>query len=505
MNVFKLKLHFSSALLFCSIIFTTIALGHDALGKSGAHFDFRRSVVKIYVTYNSYNFHEPWQMKGQGQRQGSGCIIRGHRILTNAHIVSDATFIEVRLSGRAKRYTAHVDMVGHDSDLATITVEDKDFFKEAKPIAIGTLPHIEDEVTVYGFPQGGDRLSITKGVVSRVEHVNYAHSGAYLLACQIDAPINSGNSGGPVILKGKIAGVAFQALNAAQFDNIGYMVPAPVIKRFLRDIEDGQYEGVPELGLSMQKMENPDLRAYYIKDKRVSGALVTRISPDSPAEGILEVGDIIVRADGHDIANDGTIEFRSGERTYFGYLFQGRQLGDRITLTILRNGSLQDVNIALTQPIDFDRLVPNEIYDTQPSYYIINGLVFEKLTLNYLKEYGIGNQWALNAPTDLLNLYLNGIKARERMEVIVLVKVLADKSNIGYHSFIDDVVDRVDGIKVSSLKELVQILKDNSRPYHILEDIYGHQIVIGTKGLDVNNRRILKKYRINSDRSIDLK
>ena len=78
---------------------------------------------------------------------------------------------------------------------------------------------MRDKVAVYGFPTAGDEMSITEGVVSRIEQRNYAHSNANLLTCQIDAAINPGNSGGPVIKNDRIAGVAFQS--SMRGENIG--------------------------------------------------------------------------------------------------------------------------------------------------------------------------------------------------------------------------------------------------------------------------------------------
>ncbi len=169
------------------------------------------AVVKVYTVSDRPNYMEPWQMKGPWSHSGSGCVIRGKRILTNAHIVSDQMFIQVRKSGEAKKYIAEVEIVAHECDLAILTVKDDSFFDGIKPIEIGSLAEVRDKVAVYGFPEGGDKLSITEGVVSRVEHIKYAHSSAHLLTCQIDAAINAGNSGGPVIKGNKIVGVAFQA------------------------------------------------------------------------------------------------------------------------------------------------------------------------------------------------------------------------------------------------------------------------------------------------------
>jgi len=181
--------------------------------------DITGSIVKIYTVYNKHSYFRPWQMEGQRSATGSGCIIDGHRILTNAHVVADATFIQVKRAGEAKKYTAEVDVVAHECDLAILKVKDESFFKGAVPLEIGDLAEVRDDVATFGFPEGGEELGITEGVVSRVEIQEYTHSSAELLSCQIDAAINPGSSGGPVIKENKVVGVAFQADSGGE--NIG--------------------------------------------------------------------------------------------------------------------------------------------------------------------------------------------------------------------------------------------------------------------------------------------
>ncbi len=251
----------------------------------------REAVVKIYTTYNRYNYYEPWKMRNQEQRRGSGCIINGRRILTNAHVVGDQTFIQVRRAGESQKYIAEVEIVAHECDLAILRVNDHSFFSGVRPLEIGGLAEVRDKIAVYGYPAGGDELCITEGVVSRVGHRKYTHSNAYLLTCQIDAAINPGSSGGPVIKDDKIVGVAFQAGSG---ENISYLVPAPIINHFLKDIKDGKYEGIPGLGISWQKMENPDIRSEFNMTEKQTGMLVNKIYPASTARGILKSGDVIL-------------------------------------------------------------------------------------------------------------------------------------------------------------------------------------------------------------------
>ena len=188
-----------------------VAIGASVLaaptGACAQDSDIRDSMVKIYSVQIEPYYYDPWSMNRPTFSSGSGCVIEGRRILTNAHIVSDQSFIQVRRHGDAAKYTARVVAVSHAADLALITVEDETFFKNIVPLKLGDLPEVQQEVTVYGFPQGGDTLSITKGVISRIEHDAYAHSSIELLAVQIDAAINSGNSGGPVLVGNRVSGV----------------------------------------------------------------------------------------------------------------------------------------------------------------------------------------------------------------------------------------------------------------------------------------------------------
>jgi len=460
-----------------------------------------KSVVKIYTVSDSYSYDNPWQTTGQSKGTGSGCIIDGKRILTNAHVISNSTFIQVKKAGEAKRYTAKVNSVSHHSDLAILTVDDMEFFKDSAPVQIGELAEVRDKVAVYGFPTGGDEMSITEGVVSRIEQRNYAHSNANLLACQIDAAINPGNSGGPVIKKDKIVGVAFQS--AMRGENIGYMVPAPVIQHFLTDITDGKYDGFPELGILFQKMENPDLREKFKMTSHQSGVLIADMLIDSPAQNILKTGDVLTSIDNVQIENDGSIEFRPGERTSLNYLVQRKYINDWISLTVLRNGKIKDLKIKLTVTMNSTRLVPFEQYDTPPSYFISGGLVFAPLTKNYLLEWG--SQWFFSAPSKLLHFYQNGIRTAEKREIVLLTKVLADEINLGYHDMDNAVIEKVNGKKIADLNDLVEAVEGNTEPFHVFEDDSGNKVVLKKEMVDKFSGRILETYKIKSDRSENLK
>ncbi len=190
---------------------------------------------------------------------------------------------------------------------------------------------------VYGFPEGGDSLSTTRGVISRIEHQCYAHSLITLLAGQLDAAINPGNSGGPVVVGDRIVGVVMQSLKNSE--NIGYMVPQPIIEHFLTDMQDGRYDGFPEDGVIVQPMENQNLKKMHGLNSEQTGALVTEVLPNSAADGFILPGDVILSIDGHRVADDCTVEFRPKERTSSNYIIQQHQIGEKDPYVLFRTTS----------------------------------------------------------------------------------------------------------------------------------------------------------------------
>ena len=487
---------------FLSITMTGFILMLFISSISLAQPNITSSIVKIYTVYNKHSYFRPWQMMGQESLSGSGCIIEGNRILTNAHVVADAMFIQVKRAGMAKKYTAEIEIVAHECDLAILRVEDKSFFDGAVPIEIGELPEVGDTVSTFGFPEGGEELAFTEGVVSRVEHQSYTHSEANLLCCQIDAAINPGSSGGPVIKDDEIVGVSFQA---AYGENIGYMVSVPVINHFLEDIKDGKYDGIPSLGASWQKIENPDMRLYYKMREEHTGVLLNKIYPGSPATGILRPGDIVISVDGVDVANDGTIRFRENERTFFGYVIQNKFIGETAEFEILREGKVLNEKIKLTIPTNFCRLVPHEQFDEVPRYYIAGGMVFQPLTENYISVRFDDDEYISDYIFNLLPYYDSGEPTEERREIIVLASVLADEINVGYHDLLDIVISRVNGKKISTLEDLIAAVEGNNGAYHVFIDERGKEIVLDKKTMDARNELILKRYQIPFDRSEDLR
>jgi S1-C subfamily serine protease len=449
------------------------------------------SVVKLFVTRAAPSYLQPWQMKSQVSQTGSGAIIEGRRILTNAHVVSDQVFIQALRGGQTRRYTATVEFVAHDCDLALLRVADASFFEGATPLKLGTLPALRDEVAAYGFPKGGQKLSITTGVVSRIEIRTYSHSQHDMLAMQLDAAINPGNSGGPVVKDREIVGVAFQTGDG---QNLGYAVPVPVIEHFLKDVEDSRYDGIPALGVDWQPMESASLRAYYGLGRDDSGVLVTRVPGGRETEGVLRAGDVLMAISGHSIAADGTIDFGNGDRIAFPHALLGYQVGDLLTLRVMRDRRPLEVTLRLGtgQP-----LVPRSSYDRKPTYFLFAGMVFMPLTENYMD---LWQDWR-RVPANYRYYYSHGRPSRERSEVVLLTQILAHDVTLGYHSLSDLVVTRVNDLPIGSMRDLRAAFLKPAGGYHVIECEGGERIVLDAVRAQAAHAEILKRYGIPRDRS----
>ncbi|GAY40843.1 hypothetical protein CUMW_054960 [Citrus unshiu] len=352
----------------------------EQLSESGNLQDaaFLNAVVKVYCTHTAPDYSLPWQKQRHAFMIGDG------KLLTNAHCVEHYTQVKVKRRGDDTKYVAKVLARGVDCDIALLSVESEEFWKDAEPLCLGHLPRLQDAVTVVGYPLGGDTISVTKGVVSRIEVTSYAHGSSELLGIQIDAAINPGNSGGPAFNdKGECIGVAFQVYRSEEVENIGYVIPTMVVSHFLSDYErNGKYTGFPCLGVLLQKLENPALRTC-LKVPSNEGVLVRRVEPTSDANNILKEGDVIVSFDDVRVGSEGTVPFRSNERIAFRYLISQKFAGDVAELGIIRAGTFMKVKVVLNPRV---HLVPYHIDGGQPSYLIIAGLVFTPLSEPLIEE-----------------------------------------------------------------------------------------------------------------------
>ena len=453
----------------------------------------KKALVKVYTSHQLFDYLSPWQYGQSANSTATGFIIDGERIITNAHAVLNSKFLQVRKEGDSKKYKAVVKFTSEEYDLALVEIEDKSFFKGTVPLKLGTLPEIQEKLTVYGYPLGGDKLSTTQGIVSRMEHNTYTLTNRKFLIGQTDAAINSGNSGGPVVSKGKVVGVAFAGLNSA--DNIGYFIPVNILNNFLEDIKDGKYDGPPLLGVEWLELESPSHRRMLGIEDKTGGILIKKVFKNSPFEGVLQKNDVLMKLDNYPIEYDGTIEFRKNEKTDFSYVNQQKKYGDSLNYEIIRDKKTKTGQVKLNKKDIEYTVVTNVTIETPPSYMVYGGLLFEPLTSNYMA----GVIEKLGSVYDREELY------KDYKELVVLVRVLPFDVNLGYTDAEHEIIVKVNGEKYKDFKDFAQKVKNVKSGFIVFENDNGDEIVLDVKEVEEQREALMQNYNISSDMSDDIK
>ncbi|MBI4063022.1 MAG: trypsin-like peptidase domain-containing protein [Elusimicrobia bacterium] len=462
--------------------------------------ELKKATVLLEATNQSPDFLSPWSRYKDARGFGSGFVVEtkwGKRILTNAHVALNNKNMIVYKAGRP--FAAIVEKVGHDTELAMVNVPDPSFFADVKAIPLGDLPEEQDEVFAIGFPHAGIVPSFTKGIISRMQVTPYVLTGRKLMLIQTDAAINPGNSGGPVVKDGRLAGVSVQLLIGSQ--NMGYIVPITYVEKFFKDIEDGSYDGRPELGALFQKLENLALRSFLGLKANQTGMVVTDTVYGSPAWGVLQKDDVIAAIDGMAVDNDGTVMVDGYRRIELFYPVSLRQMGERISIDLIRKGEPMRVQVVLKP---FERLIPGPKYDIEPTYYIFGGFIFVPLSYNNL--HAMGN----SADPGFWQSYNYGSRSTEKKEVVVVLRVLANNEvNQGYQSLSNAVVTEVNGVRISEIKDVIGAIERHQGPFDEIKinknADFGSRIVLNSELARRLNVEILRHYGIPSDRSEDLK
>lgn len=459
-----------------------------------------RSAIQILTYRQEPDWSAPWRFDAVQRAGGSGFVIKGKRIMTNAHVVSWSRQVIVRKYQDAKPYLATVEFVGHDCDLAILTVADESFFDELPALEFGEMPKVRSTVVTYGYPAGGEEISYTRGVVSRIEMSGYSHIGnRRLLSVQTDAAINPGNSGGPVIQDDRVVGVAFQGI--AGLENTGFFIPPPVIQRFLKDIADKRYDGVPLVGVNFVPLQNPAYRARLQLPDNNLGARVDYLRPNSSASNVLQPDDVVLQIGEFPVASDGTILYQSN-RVFCALGFQLGQSGDNVPVKIWRAGQAQTVNVKVATSTA-DRPEGNQ-FDVKPRYFVFGGLVFTPLSRDYL---GAATRESSEASgTDLsYELFYRSREAPKlvREEPVVLSTVLADAVNANFRVRSRVLVDRINGIRIEKISDVIRAFETSTNTYDVIEFIKSREFECLDHAEALRaNEKILKTYGVPRDRQL---
>jgi S1-C subfamily serine protease len=458
----------------------------------------QKSLVRITATAVEPDYKAPWNAGAIQRGVGAGFVIEGNRILTNAHVVSNSRYLTVERDSDPNKYPAKVLFIANDCDLALITVDAPNFFKNMVPLKFGGIPSLESTVSAYGYPIGGERMSVTTGIVSRIDFQLYTHSSIdQHLAVQISAQINPGNSGGPVMQNGKVIGVAFQGYSGDVAQGVAYMIPTPVINRFLKDVSNGHYDKYVDLAISYSKLQNPAQRKFLgLKDDN-RGVLVSTVVEAGPSANVLRAGDVLLTIDDHPIASDGNVELE-GEPADFQEVVERKFKGGSVNLDIWRDKQPMTVKIEFVKTA-WPYLIQGHSYDVRPRYVLYGGLLFQPLNLDLLEairstdlrlrhffEYFILEQLYLQHP-----------------DVIVLANILPDPINTYLAAYRGGIVDEINGKKIRTLDDLANSFAEAPERIVIRMIGDGPPLVLDRNKVEAARERIKTRYNVLKEQNLE--
>lgn len=300
------------------------------------------SVVGITVTYQ---INSLFGGSGTSEATGSGIIIsEDGYIVTNNHVISsessssyyqisEATGIKINLYGDSESYDATI--VGTDSytDLAVLKIEKTGL----TPATLGNSNDLKvgEFVMAIGNPLGMD-YSVTCGIVSAVNREVTVDGRSYN-AIQTDAAINSGNSGGALVnSKGEVVGINTLKLAGSGIEGIGFAIPISSTTSIIDQLIEYQTVKRPYIGISGSAVDSVTAQRYNLPE----GVYVESVEENSPAEKAgIQKSDIITKIEGTEIKSVNELN-----KIKYNY-----NIGDTITLTLVRNSQSMDVQVTLVE------------------------------------------------------------------------------------------------------------------------------------------------------------
>ena len=308
---------------------------------------------------------------------GSGFVIAPEGwIVTNYHVVEDATTVQVMLGGR--EYDAEVRGTDPSTDLALLKI---DAGEELKYLALGDSESLRvgDWVMAIGSPQELES-TVTVGIVSALGRSGLRLPGqdtsSFQNFIQTDAAINRGNSGGPLVnTSGEVIGISTAMSFGAE--NIGFAVPVDTLERILPQLRSEGRVRRGYLGVNIDNLDYRKMQAFGAES--TDGALIQRVEPDTPAsEAGLEAGDIILRVDEHNVKTT---------RDLIDYV-SSKTPGSKVELEVLRNRRTLSKTVTLKER-DLDQTAEIDIEEPEQSELEWLGIEYTDLSRDWRERLNI--------------------------------------------------------------------------------------------------------------------
>jgi S1-C subfamily serine protease len=436
------------------------------------HSDLRDSTVRINATQQSWDFGQPWEKEPPNHRRALAAIVGPQQVLTTSELVADATYLEFESTDGTRFAQAKVIAVDYEANLALLgpvsEEEGNKLFAKSTPLAITSPPKIGASLDILQVEENNIPL-LTPGTLQSIDVTSNFLPGQSFLTYLVKASMQGAASSYslPVLHEGKLAGVL---ISYSDKDQICDVASTDIVTRFLKEASTGDYKGFPTLGISIARTDDPSLRQWLKLADDQGGLYIRSVRKGGAAEiAGVKVGDVLLALDGHTIDRRGYYQHPHYGTVYWGHLVRGERFtGDRITLSLFREGQPMEIKATLTREEESLRLIPNYIFGSAPNFLIKGGLVFQELSRPLLESYG--EDWPTRAPLPFLDALENPEKYEDKVDRIVFLSgSIPTPATVGYESLRNLIVNKVNGKEIKNMKDVIDAFKGNLKELHSIE------------------------------------
>jgi hypothetical protein len=453
---------------------------------------WERSVVTLDVTRKQFDYLQPWSRRLKSS-QKTGVVVGPQEILTTADELFDRTLIRVQRSGRGRWWLGELAWIDYHANLALVTVPEEDFWKGLQPVETPALTTAGGPMQIVRWRQG--RLENRRAEFQQFNVDESRLSFVPQLQMDVSSEIQGTGWGEPVVAQS-----AFLGLVASQEGTTCKIIPSAFIRPILEARRKGQYKGLGYFHFVWQPAENPDSHSYLKREGDPQGVLVISVPPVAGLEQVVQPRDIILKIDGFDIDIQGDYEDPDyGHLSMENLATRGRWAGDEVQLEVWRDGKLENITYQLPKADYNATLLPDAVYDQEPEYLILGGLVFQPLNDAFLQSWG--SDWKRRSPFRLYH-FNNQNPTPERPALVLMSQVLPDVYNLGYQELKLLVLDQVNGQKISRLQDLQQALQRPVKGFHVIQFFQSdtlRKMVLSADDYESATQRVLARYGITSD------
>lgn len=437
-----------------------------------APWDVKASVVRVNSTQQTWNLWQPWEKNAPGRRRALAAIVGPQLVVTTAELVADATYVELESADGSRFMPARVIAADFEVNLALLGPATEDeaaaFFKGTVPFEIASPSAIGESLQILQLEDNGVPI-LTEGSLQSVDITPNLLPGQSFLTYRVKASMQSASSSYtlPVLNGRKLAGVLISYNSKDQRSDV---ISTDILARFINESSKGSYNGFPSLGASITRTEDSSFRKWLKLSDDQGGIYIRSIRKGAAADraGLVK-GDVLLAVDGQPIDRRGYYEHPNYGSVSWGHLIRGeKSSGDSITLSILRNGELQELKATVEREDESTKLVPDHLYNRAPNYLVKGGLVFQELSLPLLQSFG--DEWRTRVPLTLLDTYENPENYQETMDrVVFLSGTIPTPATVGYERLNNLIIRKVNGQEIRDMKSLIRAFDEHDKDVHSIE------------------------------------